>query len=274
MLTNDESTQLRRVFDRDAPKTLTRQHAEQIVAETGIALRRVEWFALDQGIWPVRYERNAGTLGTTGQQALLGASVVVVGLGGLGGHVVEALARIGVGRIAGVDHDVFDESNLNRQGLAHQQNLGQKKVDAAAERVRRINSAVEFAPYNTSFSEVSHDVCRRADLAFDCLDNMPDRLALAERCSSADVPLVHGAIAGWYGQVAVIWPDSNALETIYTQARTGLEQQLGNPCFTAGLAGNLMVSHGIRILTQQCADKRSTLLFFDLLENEWQSIPL
>ncbi|HAE22694.1 MAG TPA: thiamine biosynthesis protein ThiF, partial [Spirochaetaceae bacterium] len=96
--------------------------------------RSVEAAALELGLLPARYARNAGSLGIEGQKALHNARVLVVGCGGLGGHLIEGLARLGVGYIVAVDPDCFDESNLNRQILCTTENLGKPKADEAARR--------------------------------------------------------------------------------------------------------------------------------------------
>ncbi|HUT59805.1 MAG TPA: ThiF family adenylyltransferase, partial [Phycisphaerae bacterium] len=123
--------------------------ARRLAEQEGHCLRAVEDLALEEGILPQRYERNIGTLGLDGQRRLLAASALVVGAGGLGGYVLESLARLGVGRIAAVDNDRFSETDLNRQLLCDTGNLGLPKVQVATERIARVNPAVEFQAYET-----------------------------------------------------------------------------------------------------------------------------
>lgn len=272
MLTEEQRELLNQAFETQGSKELTLQQTGKIAGHTRLTLKAVELFALEQGYLPRRYQRNVGSLGIAGQSRLLRSKVIVVGLGGLGGYVLEELARMGLGRIVGVDADVFDETNLNRQLLAEEGNLGKHKVPQAENRLKKINKAVEFVGYSVPLEKLSDETLRDADLVFDCLDNIEDRLVLANRCSVVKVPLVHGAIAGWYGQVGVIWPDAGTLEKVYRTQSRGLERDVGTPAFTAAVAASLMVAEGIRILTGKNNRQEQKMLFFDLLENEWQTV--
>jgi len=273
MLMEADRGRLEQIIGKGDVKELSLRQAQRIATEMKMPLRVVEAFALEKACVPRRYQRNLGSLGTAGQKRLLESRVIVVGLGGVGGYVLEELARAGVGQIVGVDPDVLDETNLNRQLLADQDNLGKKKVDEAKKRLERVNESVEFAGYAASLDELSDEILRGADLVFDCLDNVENRLKLADRCSDAGVVLVHGAIAGWYGQVAVVCPGDGTLEKAYRRKQSsGIEQNLGNPPFTAALAASLMVAEGVKVLTGKSSNKKAKLLFFDLLEDEWQTI--
>jgi len=274
MLTDSEKKLLEQAFAGVELKELTLQQAEKISVQTGIPLRGIEWFALDRGFLPLRYQRHIGSLGIEGQMKLLESRVIVVGLGGLGGYVVEELARAGLGQIVGLDPDVFEEPDLNRQLLSEEGNLAVKKAEAAKARLTKVNKAVEFTGYSASFEKVPEEIWNHADLVFDCLDNIEDRLVLAKKCSTANIGLVHGAIGGWYGEVAVVWPGTDMLEKIYRRRGRGIERDLGNPSFTAAMAASLMVAEGVRILIKKDLEKESKILFFDLLEGEWQYISL
>lgn len=221
-----------------------------------------------------RYRRNLGALGREGQARLLAGHAVVVGLGGLGGHVLDQLARCGVGRITGVDPDVFDETNLNRQLLATAGTLGRRKVDAARERVAAVNPACAFTPVPGRHRDVPASVWGAAGVVFDCLDSIPDRLDLAAVCARAGRPLVHGAVAGWYGQVAVAWPGQDVMAAVYPRAEPGWERELGCPPFTVAVTAGLMVAHGVRILAGLPLPRERRVEFLDLRENRWRSTTL
>jgi molybdopterin/thiamine biosynthesis adenylyltransferase len=167
-----------------------------------ISFVEVEPAILDLGLYPARYQRNRHTISNEGQLALLQSCVSVIGCGGLGGYIVEQLARLGVGRIIAIDPDVFEEHNLNRQTLATLSNLGMPKVTAAASRVAEINLAVLLVPLQTAFCpENGRELLCGTTVVVDALDNIVTRLDLAGICRELGIPLVHGAIAGWYGQV-------------------------------------------------------------------------
>jgi molybdopterin-synthase adenylyltransferase len=272
MLTEKQRAHIEKVFVDAGLKELTIQQSQKIASNTQIPLRCVEWFALEKGIVPCRYQRNIGSIGIEGQKKLLESKAIVVGLGGLGGYLTEELARLGVGQIVGVDPGVFDQTNLNRQLFCNENNLDKKKADQAKGRLKKINQSVDFKGFAINFSELGDEIWHNTDLVFDCLDNIADRFVLSDRCSQAQIPLIHGAIAGWYGQMAVIWPKTAMLEKIYKNRTGGIEQNMGNPPFTAAVAASLMAAESIKILTGKTLEKKYEILFFDLLEGEWQTI--
>jgi len=276
MLTDSERTRLRTCLRRvvGGRDHLTDCQTGQIAAETNLPLRKVECFALAEGVIPERYDRNIGTLGLEGQCKLLSSCVTVVGLGGLGGHVIETLARLGVGRIIGVDGDVFVESNLNRQLLSNVENFGQSKAEQAGLHVRRVNPAVEFVGYSAPFQSVADRIFSDSSLVFDCLDSISERRVLAERCASAGVALVHGAIAGWCGQVAVCPAGGDVLDRLYAGGKRGVETHVGNLPFTAAVAANLMVAKAVPLLLGQPVPTCLEVQFFDLLDGDWETIKL
>jgi len=260
---------------------------EQLIETTGEVEQAIEKFAADQGIpkrlaealacgldvFPKRYQANAGTLGPEGQKKLLQSKVLVAGLGGLGGYVVEQLVRCGVGELVGVDQDNFDETNLNRQLYSEINSIGLSKTEAAANRVAKINDAVKFYPLTLKLEDLEGSTYDGVDLIFDCLDSIPSRLHLQEMGERYSTPLVHGAIGGWFGQVAVVWPESKLLSNIYGTKREGIEKTLGNPPFTPAFIATLMVSEGIKLLLGK-KKRENTVLFADLLNNQWQYITL
>lgn len=119
----------------------------------------------------------------------------------MSGNILEQIVRAGFGTIIGVDPDIFDQSNLNRQLLSSEDTLGEEKVAIAEKRIREINSAVDFTGHVCKFQTLPDNLWQTVDMVFDCLDNIPDRLILADKCRHANCPLVHGAIAGWYAEV-------------------------------------------------------------------------
>jgi molybdopterin/thiamine biosynthesis adenylyltransferase len=279
MLTDDHENDLRDALAQTVGSAdgamLTLAAQADLAARTGATQRDVQAAALRMGIVPACYARNLGTLGADGQARLLAARALIVGLGGLGGHVVETLARLGVGRIAGADDDAFAESDLNRQLLAETGSLGRPKADEAARRVSRVNPAVTFTACPCRFEQLGDDAFAGCQAVFDCLDSIPARLALAERCASAGVWLVHGAVAGWAGQVALCRPGDDTLARIYAGPKRGLEQRLGNLPFTVAVTANLMASRAMPLLLGRPADALARqVLFFDLLDNDWQTVDL
>lgn len=168
---------------------------------------------------PERYARQSAIVGAEGQRLLAEKTVLIVGCGGLGGHLIEHMLRLGVGTVLALDPDCFEASNLNRQILATEALLGTPKADAAAARAAAVNSDTMFRPIAEAFTAENGDaLVRGCDLVLDGLDNAPDRLLLEDVCARQGVPLVHGAILGGLVQAAVVPPGSGLLRRLYSGA--------------------------------------------------------
>jgi molybdopterin/thiamine biosynthesis adenylyltransferase len=271
---SDESSRLQEYFANSQSDLISIEEVRDISQRTGIPLRRVECFALSKGVVPLRYQRNIGTFRVDGQIKLLESTAMIIGLGGLGGCILEQIARAGIGTIIGVDPDVFDQTNLNRQLLSAEHTIGRQKVAIAKKRVSEINSAAAFTGHACKLQDLPDDLWQGVDMVFDCLDNIPDRLVLADKCARADCPLIHGAIAGWYAQVAVVAPSSKMLEKYYHGQTEGMEKELGTPASTAMMTACIMVAKAVQLLTKTDVSKESKMHVFNLLENEWQTIKM
>lgn len=229
--------------------------------------------------FPGRYDRNRGVITEAEQQALRGKAVCVIGCGGLGGGVIENLTRLGVGRLTIVDGDVFEESNLNRQVLSHEENLGRGKAEEGAAQMKRINSQVDVQSLQL---RVDGDNCRGViaghDLVVDALDNVQSRLILEDACEAEGIPLVHGAIGGWNGQAAVVLPGSRLLHQIYG----GADEQdgavspetvkQGNPSFTPAIVAGIQAAEAVKLLLGREGALENRLLMMDMLEHEYEII--
>jgi molybdopterin/thiamine biosynthesis adenylyltransferase len=242
-----------------------------------LSLAEVEEAALDMGLLPARYQRNRATISTVQQLQLFRSRVVVIGCGGLGGYIIEELARLGVGELVCIDPDVFEEHNLNRQLLSTPGALNNAKVEVAAARVRTVNPAVTVSPRQTAFTRgTGPDLLRGATVVMDGLDNFPARLELLETCRDMALPLVHGAIGGWYGRVASQLPgdDISPLVSGLQEMAKGVEATLGNPSFTPAVVASLQVAEACKIILGQGHPLRHRILFIDLLEMKIEEIGL
>ena len=244
-----------------------------LVTRTNLAQRRAEALACRLGHIPARYRYNEGTLGCAGQQRLLEATVMIVGLGGLGGYVLELLARCGIGRVVAVDPDRFEVTNLNRQLLADHTSIALPKVESARKRVAAVNGAVEFIGHEMRVEDLPQAAYDGVELIFDCLDQVHSRLHLEEAGTRLIIPIVHGAIGGWYGQVALVNPASGMLTALYGTREAGIEKNLGNPTFTPAVIASLMVSEGVKVLLGKPV-REGGVFFVDLLTDTWEFVPL
>lgn len=198
-----------------------------------------------------RYLRNHDAISEEEQETLAAKRVVVVGCGGLGGTVIECLARIGVGHLRVVDGDVFEESNLNRQLLSSAINLGRPKTLAAQQRVMAVNPLVEVDAVQADLTaENAAALVADCDVAVDCLDNIPARLLLQQAAKAAGIPLVHGAVAGWCGRVCVIRPGEDLLGLLYPNPEEvrGEERQMGTLAFSAALTASWQAAETVKLL--------------------------
>jgi molybdopterin/thiamine biosynthesis adenylyltransferase len=242
-----------------------------------LTIAEVEAAILHAKLLPARYQRNQQMISTAQQLRLFQSTVAVVGCGGLGGYILEELARLGVGQIVAIDPDVFEEHNLNRQLLSTVELLGTAKVDAAVERLAAINPAVTVKPINAAFnSEDGREMLVAVDLVIDAVDNILARLDLAEVCRQLNIPLVHGAIAGWFGQVVTVEPGDETVKKLYGQwaGGKGVEAKLGNPSFTPAVAASLQVSEACKLLLGQGRLMRKKMLSINLLNMQFEEIPL
>lgn len=223
-----------------------------------------------------RYSRNLQTLSAAENQKLRISKVCVAGCGGLGGNILEMLGRLGVGELTAIDGDVFEESNLNRQILSDTSNLGSSKALAAARRMALVNPDVVFHAVPEFLTQ--DNACRLLSghhVIVDALDSISSRRLLAEQASLLGIPLVHGAVAGWYGQVTTIFPGEDTLDRIYrTDRDRGTEQQTGNPSFGPALISALEVCEAVKILTDRGRLLRKKLLTVNLLDHEYEVVEL
>lgn len=219
------------------------------------------------------FSKNMPSLSRSEQTRLAGSRVLVAGCGGLGGHVLELLLRLGVGRITAADGDRFVPSNRNRQLLSLESNLGQSKVRAAALRARDINPAVDFRAFGQMLDgENLLPLLRDCDLVIDALDSVETRLLLAEACAAAGLPLVHGAVQGWQAQVAVLPPGSGALRRLYAGDMPRREATVLAP--TPAFCAAVQCAEAAKLLAGRSSDLWGRLLLADLEQMEFQTIEL
>jgi len=233
--------------------------------------REIEISALQNLIIPERYHRNLGVISPSEQIKLLQSKVAIIGAGGLGGTILELLTRMGIGKMIIADKDIMVDSNLNRQILSNENNLGQSKTEAAIKRVKEINSSIEIIGHSVFInSDNVEKIIDGAEVVVDALDNLPSRFMLQKVCQDLKIPLVHGAIAGFSGQLTTIFPQDKGLELIYGSDRDlpehGSEAELGAPTVTPALIASLEAQEVIKILLKRGKLFRNRLLYLDIEE--------
>ena len=219
-----------------------------------------------------RYARNSPAL-TEAECALLRSKrILVVGCGGLGGHIIDQLARIGVGALRVVDGDVFEESNLNRQLLSSVSLLGVSKAKAAAAHIRKVNPDVKTEAVDAFMTEENvRELIWGCDAVMDALDNIPSRRLLAAACSEMGIPYVYGAISGWVAQAAISMPGDGLIGKLYPSEIEVRDKSVLS--FTPALCASVQTALCVKLLAGRPVTT-GTVYYVDLLNQEFEAIAM
>ncbi len=224
-----------------------------------------------------RYNRQIifPDFGEEGQKKLRRATVLVAGAGGLGSPVSIYLTCAGIGRLVLVDFESVDISNLNRQILHWEEDVGEKKVVSGNWKLRRLNSTVDVTPLVTKVTaENAIELLDGVDLMMDCLDNMETRFILNEACFRKGIPLIHGGLRGLMGEVTTIIPGQTpCLECLFPR---NAERTEPFPVFgaTAALVASLQVVEAIKLLAGFGKLLTGRMLYVDGVKMEFRSIQM
>jgi len=167
-----------------------------------------------------RYKRQMMLFGGEGQERLKKAHIFIAGAGGLGSPISIYLAVAGVGTITIVDMDVVDQTNLNRQILHYERDVGKKKTASAEEKLRALNPDINVNAIDVKIEEANATkLIGKADGIVDAMDNYPTRYLLNDVAIAKEIPLFHGGIRGFYGQATTIIPGiTPCLKCIFPKA--------------------------------------------------------
>lgn len=251
--------------ERSGP-VLGMQAGAGIARHCVVPAREVDEAALAQGVWPERYLRNQAAYSREEQIRLLASRAALVGLGGLGGHVLEILARAGVGHLRVCDGDRFEATNLNRQLLCAESLLGRPKARAARERVQAVNSTISLEAREAFlWDRDMPDFLDGADLAVDCLGGLAHRQALQRAAGTLGLPLVTAAMAGFTLYVSTVLPGAAGPSDFLGQAgEISGEDILGCPPEAAAMAAALQAAECLRILAGKGPGLAGRMLAVDL----------
>ena len=219
-----------------------------------------------------RYERNIPALTEAECLSLGKKKILVVGCGGLGGHIIDQLARIGVGFLRVADGDVFEASNLNRQLLSSVPLLGVNKARAAADHIARVNPEVTVEAVEEFLTEVNASaLIDGCDAVLDALDNIPFRRLLASSCEKAGIPYIYGAIQGWVAQAAISLPGDDLIGKLFPEEVEIRDKSVLS--FTPALCASMQTALCVKMLTGRAVET-GTIFYFDLLNQEFEAIPM
>lgn len=233
-----------------------------------------------------RYSRQLilGEVGVPGQRSLAAARVLVIGAGGLGSPVLLYLAAAGVGTIGVVDFDRVEKSNLHRQVIHADADIGRPKVDSAADAVTALNSTITVRRHDLRLSaDTVDELLADYDLVIDGADNFPTRYLVNDACVRAGKPLVWGSVLGFAAQVALFWdaapggdgvelrdvfPEPPATGAVPSCAEAGV---VGALC---GQAGSVMAMEAIKLITGTGRPLLGRVLVIDALSGRWDQVEI
>lgn len=228
-----------------------------------------------------RYARQIilPAFGGAGQAKLKGAHVAVIGAGGIGCPAIIYLAAAGVGKLTIIDHDVVELSNLQRQPLFTDADIGSRKTEVAANAARRINPHVEAVAVAERLDDDNAEaLLARASLILDGCDNFDTRLAVNRAAVALHTPLLSAAIGAFEGQVALYegWRETSPCYQCLVGAdpdREGINcSETGVMGALAGMVGTMAALEAARALTGWGASLAGRLAILDMLDRRWREV--
>ena len=229
-----------------------------------------------------RYSRHLimPEVGVEGQEKLINSKVLCIGAGGLGSPLALYLAAAGVGNLGILDFDVVDFSNLQRQIIHSEMNVGTLKVDSAKERLEELNSDINITTYNERLtSENAMEIFKGYDLVIDGTDNFATRYLVNDTCVLLGIPNVYGSIFRFEGQVSVfdakrgpcyrcLYPEPPPPGLVPSCAEGGV---LG---ILPGIIGTMQAAEAIKLIIEKGTPLIGKLLFLDVMEMKIDELTL
>ena len=229
-----------------------------------------------------RYSRHIllAQIGNEGQEKLLAARVLIVGMGGLGSPVAMYLAASGIGHLVLTDFDVVELSNLQRQIIHHTDDVGENKVASARAAIHDLNPNVQVTaiPWVLEDDELAREI-RDADVVIDACDNFESRFELNAVCWRLSTPLVSAAAMRMDGQVTVFDarnPDSPCYRCLYSDESTEGEacSQVGVLAPLLGIVGSIQATEAMKLIVGMGTPLVGRVMVLDALDMEWRTLKL
>jgi adenylyltransferase/sulfurtransferase len=221
-----------------------------------------------------RYNRQMLLFGDAGQERLKKAHIFIAGAGGLGSPIALYLAVAGIGTLTVVDNDVVDQSNLNRQILHYDRDIGRKKTASAAEKLSEANPDITVKVIDATIDASNAGaLIGNADGIVDAMDNYPARYILNDVAITKDIPLFHGGIRGFYGQATTIIPHKTAcLRCIFPHAPP--QEVVPVVGVTPGLIGMIQATEVLKYLLNDGELLTNRLFIWDGMQVHTEEIAL
>ena len=197
--------------------------------------------------------------------------IAVIGCGGLGGYVLEMLARFGIGEIVVVDDDVFDSENLNRQVIQKHSSIGKYKVNEFVLWIKQINPSIYVKGIIDRLNKDNAiEILTGVDMVVDCVDNVESKFILQSACEKLNIPLIHGAVELWRGHVCTILPNDRTLDKIYKEDKR--ENELKKPSIIPASIAAYQVAECIKLFLNKGEVLRNEIMYIDMLKNKIEII--
>jgi adenylyltransferase/sulfurtransferase len=227
----------------------------------------------------IRYSRHIllKDVGGIGQEKLLASKVLVIGAGGLGSPIALYLAAAGVGTIGVVDFDVVDLSNLQRQIIHGNDDVGRKKVESAKESIGRINSDVTVITHEDRIKQENiRDLIRGYDFVIEGTDNFPTKFLVNDACVFEQKPFNQGGILRFQGQTMTYQPGHACYRCVYRQpppkGAVPTCSEAGVLGAVAGMLGTTQAAEALKFLLGVGETLTDRVLMFDVLRSEYRTV--
>ena len=214
-------------------------------------------------------------VGPEGQEKLKKASVLIIGIGGLGSSVIQYLNAAGVGKIGIVDYDKVELSNLNRQLIYKENDLGKSKVDVAKNYISKLNSSTKIEIFEMRIDEKNlPNIIRDYDILADCTDNLETRLSINDVCTKFKKKSVVSAVGGFFGQIASFDSKDDDLNNPNKTYRDLMKHQsfeedscdnIGTIGSVVGAIGAMQATEIIKLIIGSKENLINKLLIFDFI---------
>ncbi|MFC2061217.1 ThiF family adenylyltransferase [Elusimicrobiota bacterium] len=225
-----------------------------------------------------RYQKNIliKGFGEKGQERLLNSKAVVTGLGGLGSAVAFYLAASGIGELIIIDNDTVNLKDLQRQILYDEESVGMNKTDAAAKKLKKLNSDIKITAFDSKWGNIEKDLLTEVpDIIVDCVDNNKTKFALNDFSVQSRIPFIHCGVVGMKGQITTIIPGKTGClrcffpDIVPEDISSDIEGILGP---VAGNMGTLEAIEAIKYLTNSGDCLENKILFTDYKENTYEIV--
>lgn len=224
-----------------------------------------------------RYSRQImiPEFGDDGQEKLSDASVLVIGAGGLGTTILYHLAAAGVGTIGIADHDIVSLSNLNRQYIHFEEDMGSLKVISASKKLRQFNSDIQVIPHATAINkDNAYEIISQYDLVVLAVDNAQARMIVNDACVELGKPFVDGGINGFVGTTVFVDPHHSPCLACLYGTELPPEERFSSVSSVVGTIASIEATSAIQYLLGIDVPLAGKLLYYDASTAEFEKLPL